>query len=114
MRKLFICIKCKTENVSQSAWVNINTEKLVDFVDESTYWCDTCDEETEIESKEDKSLDWREAADYHDGLDDIPWTFTNNSELEQNKNNIIFKSRNIKRILKEAHEVNDELRRKNG
>lgn len=110
MRKVFICIKCKNENVSQSAWVNINTKKLVDFVDESGYWCNTCNEETEIETKEVKSLDWREASDYHDGLDDIPWTFKNNSELKQNKDNIIFKSSNIKRILIEANEVNEKLK----
>ena len=46
MDDMYVCDYCGSEEVSQSAWVNINTEKMIDFID-GTYWCDTCEEETE-------------------------------------------------------------------
>ena len=49
----WVCKKGGSQEISQSAWVNINTEKLVDFVDDSTYWCDKCEEEVEPVMKED-------------------------------------------------------------
>ena len=42
---MWVCNYCGSEEVSQSAWVDINTEKMIDFVD-GTYWCETCEEET--------------------------------------------------------------------
>ena len=53
----WVCDKCGSQEISQSAWVNINTEKLVDFVDNSTYWCDKCKEEVNPIMKEDFKLE---------------------------------------------------------
>ena len=52
----WVCRYCGSEEVSQSGWININTEKIIDFVDESSYWCDTCNEET----KPLKYFEWTE------------------------------------------------------
>jgi hypothetical protein len=46
MDDMYVCDYCGSEEVSQSAWVNINTEKLNDFVEDSSFWCDNCEEET--------------------------------------------------------------------
>tara|TARA_B100000965_G_scaffold53038_1_gene39565 strand:- start:4296 stop:4556 length:261 start_codon:yes stop_codon:yes gene_type:complete len=46
MDDMWVCDYCGTEEVSQSAWVNINTETMIDFID-GTYWCESCEEETE-------------------------------------------------------------------
>ena len=43
---MYVCDYCGSEEVSQSAWVNINTNKLNDFVEDSSFWCDSCNEET--------------------------------------------------------------------
>lgn len=43
---MYVCNYCGSEEVSQSAWVNINTEKLNDFVEDSSFWCDNCNEQT--------------------------------------------------------------------
>lgn len=52
----WVCSYCGSEEVSQSAWVNINTEKLVDFIDEDSYSCDICDED----AKPMKYFEWTE------------------------------------------------------
>ena len=53
---MYVCHYCGSEEVSQSGWVNINTEKLNDFVEDSSFWCDNCDEETVAM----KHFDWQE------------------------------------------------------
>ena len=45
MDNTWVCGYCGSEEVSQSGWVNINTEKLNDFVEDSSFWCDNCNEE---------------------------------------------------------------------
>ena len=47
MDDMWVCDYCGSEEVAQGAWVYINTEVLVDFMENSSYWCDTCEEETE-------------------------------------------------------------------
>lgn len=56
MDDMYVCHYCGSEEVSQSGWVNINTEKLNDFVEDSSFWCDNCNEET----KAMKHFDWTE------------------------------------------------------
>ncbi len=63
----FVCEWCGSEEVNQSAWVNVNTEKLVDFVDESSFWCEDCNEEVNINTFE----EWEEyVAEYCNGNKD--------------------------------------------
>ena len=45
MDDMWVCDYCGSEEVSQGAWVDINTETLVDFMDNSNYWCDICEDE---------------------------------------------------------------------
>jgi transcription elongation factor Elf1 len=129
MTSKFVCTSCKSENVSQSAWVNINTEKLVDFVDESSFWCDSCQKETTPE----KIFDWREAEFYEDGLDKYPiehtptkqeiqdttpdTSFSIKHEGHLNRNNIIFHTNKYQKMVEKLNKVNDKLKkswRKNG
>ena len=44
----WVCEWCGSEDVNQSAWVNVNTEEIVDFVDTSSYWCQDCNEEVQL------------------------------------------------------------------
>ena len=46
MDDMWVCDYCGSEEVSQSGWVNINTEKLNDFIEDSSFWCHNCSEET--------------------------------------------------------------------
>ena len=51
----WICKKCKKMNVNQSSWTNVNhPHELVDFVDDSSYWCENCNEETTLIKYEEK------------------------------------------------------------
>ena len=48
----WVCSYCGSEEVliknTQSSSYDMNTEEIVDFVNESIYWCDTCNEETKL------------------------------------------------------------------
>jgi len=43
--KNWTCPNCGGTKVQQKAWIELNTEKLVDFIDindEEDYWCPDC------------------------------------------------------------------------
>jgi len=51
----WVCSECYRSDVSQSAWANVNYPyALVDFVDDSTFCCEDCNEECNIEEYEEE------------------------------------------------------------
>ncbi len=49
----WVCDECHGMNVSQSAWANVNYPyELIDFVASSEFWCEDCNDGTDIEEYE--------------------------------------------------------------
>ena len=44
MDNIWVCDYCGSEEVQESVWVNMNTDKIVGSSD--YYWCENCEEET--------------------------------------------------------------------
>ena len=38
----WMCKKCKSTNLTQDAVCNINTDKIINYIDSSTVWCEDC------------------------------------------------------------------------
>lgn len=45
---LFKCQKCGGTNIQQKCWVDVNTDKVLDYGDDE-FWCTDCHNETDIE-----------------------------------------------------------------
>lgn len=45
MSKLY-CNKCGSSNVQLEAWINPNTNEIIDVYSSGQEWCDDCEEET--------------------------------------------------------------------
>lgn len=45
MNKLY-CNKCGSSNVQLEAWINPNTNEIIDVYSSGQEWCDDCEEET--------------------------------------------------------------------
>ena len=43
----FYCNKCGSSNVQLEAWVNPNTNEIIDTSLSAQEWCDDCEEETD-------------------------------------------------------------------
>lgn len=56
---MWVCRKCKSNNVQQRAWVDLNTERIVDYIDDGSvenYYCEDCDEHQYVEQREDAQI----------------------------------------------------------
>lgn len=51
MNKLY-CNKCGSSNVQLEAWVNPNTNEIIDVYSSGQEWCDNCEEETTLLTRE--------------------------------------------------------------
>ena len=49
----YICTECDSDKLEQKAWVNINTGKLNDYVEDSIIYCCECNAENK----------WKEVTD---------------------------------------------------
>lgn len=57
LEDMYVCDYCGSEEVSQSGWANVNYPyKLIDFVEDSSFWCDSCEKESQIMTY----FDWQE------------------------------------------------------
>ena len=45
MDDMWVCDYCGTEEVDEKAWVNMNTLEVTEGVDDTTYWCNNCNDE---------------------------------------------------------------------
>jgi hypothetical protein len=45
MDDMWVCDYCGTEEVDEKAWVNMNTLEVTESVDDTTYWCNNCNDE---------------------------------------------------------------------
>lgn len=45
MDDMWVCDYCGTEEVDEKAWVNMNTLEVIEGVDDTTYWCNSCNDE---------------------------------------------------------------------
>ena len=45
MDDMWVCDYCGTEEVDEKAWVNMNTLEVMESVDDTTYWCNICNDE---------------------------------------------------------------------
>lgn len=43
-----VCVKCGSNQISILAWVNANTHEFESTYDDSTCWCENCQEHTRI------------------------------------------------------------------
>jgi len=41
--KIQICPICKSAEIQQKAWVNVNTNKVIDTIEEDYVWCEQCE-----------------------------------------------------------------------
>lgn len=51
MNKLY-CNKCGSSNVQLEAWINPNTNEIIDVYSSGQEWCDDCEEETVLLTRE--------------------------------------------------------------
>jgi hypothetical protein len=56
MDDMWVCDYCGTEEVDEKAWVNMNTLEVMEGVDDTTYWCNICNDE----SSPMKYFEWQE------------------------------------------------------
>lgn len=45
MDDMWVCDYCGTEEVDEKAWVNMNTHEVTECVEDTTYWCNNCNDE---------------------------------------------------------------------
>lgn len=53
---MWVCKKCKSNNVQQRAWVDLNTENIVDYIDdggEADFYCMDCEDHQRVEQEKD-------------------------------------------------------------
>jgi len=41
----WVCDYCGSEEVDEKAWVNMNTLEVTEAIDDTTYWCNNCNDE---------------------------------------------------------------------
>ena len=49
---MLVCKQCKSDNVDVRAWVNINTNKFTDDIDDTDPYCNDCCEDVDVELME--------------------------------------------------------------
>ena len=45
MDDMWVCDYCGSEDVDEKAWINMNSLEVTDAVNDTTYWCNNCEEE---------------------------------------------------------------------
>jgi len=53
---MWVCKKCKSNNVQQRAWIDLNTQNIVDYIDdgsEADFYCMDCDDHQRVEQHKD-------------------------------------------------------------
>ena len=44
-RNIWVCKTCSGENVQQKSWTYMNTDELVDYIEDGEYYCEDCQSE---------------------------------------------------------------------
>jgi len=39
---VWVCSQCGGDKIQQQSWTYINTDKLADYIDSGSYYCDDC------------------------------------------------------------------------
>ena len=41
-KRKWVCSQCGGDKIQQQSWTYINTDKLADYIDSSSFYCDNC------------------------------------------------------------------------